>query len=115
MIPIILDLPPSTNKLYVRRSHSIRLSDEGRIFKEYAALMARSQWGSSPLKGDVKVTIKFYGGKTDIDNFLKATFDSLNTICFVDDKQIKELHCYIVNRKDDNPRMEIEIEELPIK
>src|ERR1051326_5593430 len=105
------DLPTSTNKLYVRTRNGMRLSDEARAYKEYAALVARNQWECEPLKGDVAVCYRFYGGKMDIDNGIKVLQDSLNGICWVDDRLIVELHAYVF-RKDTNKHVEVSVQEL---
>ena len=49
----------------------------------------------------------------DLGNRLKIAEDSLKGICFYDDEQIAEIHLY---RKLDreNPRIEIEIKQIPI-
>lgn len=109
---LTFDLPTSTNKLYSRTRHGVRLSDEARAYKEYASLMARNQWDGEPLKGDIKVTYWFHGSKMDFDNPLKLLNDSCNGIIWEDDKQIIEAHIYIVNRKDKDKHVVMEVSEL---
>lgn len=114
---LTFDLPTSTNKLYSRTRRGVRLSDEAKVYKEYAALTAANQWnthygGREPLEGNLSVTFVFWGLKLDIDNTLKISLDSMQGVCFVNDKQVIQLHCYIKNRKDILPRMEVEIKQL---
>lgn len=108
---LTFDLPTSTNKLYSRTRHGVRLSDEARAYKEYASLMARNQWDGEPLKGDISVTYRFYGSKADWDNLCKALGDSMNGIIFCDDSQIVEAHVYMF-RKDKNKHVEVSVTQL---
>ena len=48
--------------------------------------------------------------KPDIDNILKAIFDSLNGICFADDSQIVQV--YAEKLYSEEPFVEVEIDEL---
>ena len=53
-------------------------------------------------------TARNYG---DVDNHLKAIFDGLNQLVFVDDSQI--VKCVVEKFTDkDNPRVEIEIKSV---
>lgn len=108
---LVFDLPTSTNKLYRRVGKKVTLSEEAKIYKEYAGLLARNQWSIDPLKGDIAITYRFYGTNADVDNLLKCLQDSLNGICFLDDKQIIELHAYVF-RKDTNKHVEVSVQEL---
>ena len=74
--------------------------------------------GNKPLSGILKIWIKIYRAANifsrsfgDIDNHQKAIFDALNGICFEDDRQIYRT---VVEKFQDveNPRIEIEIEEV---
>lgn len=103
------DVPTSVNKLYTRTHNGLRLSDAAKAWKQYAVILANQQWEGEPLRGAVTVTYWLYGSRMDFDNGLKLTNDALNGIAWVDDKQITEAHIYIVNRKDNDPHIEIEI------
>ena len=112
MLPIRLsfDLPVSTNQLYRRTRFTVVLSNEAMAYKTYAQVMAKRQYEyNEPLRGELCVTYRFYGSRADFDNNLKLINDAMNGIIYIDDKQIREAHCYVVNRKDPDPRMEIEI------
>jgi Holliday junction resolvase RusA-like endonuclease len=67
-----------------------------------------------PLEGDLYVEIKVYFSKKnhgDLDNYVK-TIDGLNKVAWHDDKQIKEIHAYLVIDKQEEERMEISISPL---
>ena len=51
--------------------------------------------------------------KPDCDNVLKIICDALNTIAYDDDKQIVEME--ISKFYSENPRVEVEIEEIAIE
>lgn len=99
----------------------------GRVYQpkrnsEYRQLVktaARSVMnGREPLTGELsavvklfrkyKSTAKLFG---DVDNFLKQIFDAMNSIVYVDDRQIVRA---VVEKHLDkvNPRAEIQIEEM---
>lgn len=73
--------------------------------------------GQEPLKGEIcaqvklfrkyKPTAKIFG---DVDNFLKNIFDAMNSVVYVDDRQI--VRCVVEKHLDKvNPRAEIQVEE----
>lgn len=110
-IHLSFDLPVSTNRMYANnRGGGVRLTYAARVFKEKTQIAAKQQYPyNEPLKGEICVSIKFFGLRLDIDNALKVTLDSLIGICFEDDKQVMELHCYIVSRTSKRRCMEIEM------
>jgi Holliday junction resolvase RusA-like endonuclease len=66
---------------------------------------------SEPMTGDLFVEIKVYFNKKnhgDLDNYVK-TIDGLNKVAWIDDKQIKEIHAFLVIDKQEEERMEISI------
>ena len=65
----------------------------------YFAIQAMQ--GREPLTGAIKLSADFYKPKPkditnrnygDVDNFLKAVMDALTGICYVDDRQVTEVH-----------------------
>lgn len=106
---IVLDLPPSLNKMYVPAGHRIILSEAARNWKLYAQLMIRSQWKDAPLEGELVVYCYFYGSLLDSDNGLKGLFDAMNNIVYLDDSQIVEFHVYVSRGKKIVRRVEVEI------
>jgi Holliday junction resolvase RusA-like endonuclease len=67
-----------------------------------------------PLDGDLYVEVKVYFSKRnhgDLDNYVK-TLDGLNKVAWHDDKQIKEIHAYLIIDKTEEERMEISISRL---
>ena len=103
------ELPVSVNKMYVRSSTGVILSNEARVWKRIAQIEARNQWGFlPPLEGDVRVEYHFCGSRLDADNGLKLVNDAMNGIVYGDDRQIVQMHVF-VNRKDKNPKLEVEV------
>lgn len=67
-----------------------------------------------PLDGDLYVEVRVYFSKKnhgDLDNYVK-TLDGLNKVAWHDDKQIKEIHAYLIIDKTELERMEISITPL---
>jgi Holliday junction resolvase RusA-like endonuclease len=105
---IIKTAPISVNRLYQGRRF---LTSEGKSIKNKMAWEAKSQWKKEPLKGDIALNVLFYfkdKRMLDIDGGLKALFDCLTGIIWVDDKQITELHAFKEVDKS-NPRVELQI------
>lgn len=108
-----LPYPPSTNNLFFTTKTGLRVpSKEYQEYKKTAALMAIKA-GVRVVLGNVCVTVNVYRKRKagDLDNTLKATFDSLKGIAWADDSQVKKI---IAERFDDpsNPRAEIEVEPM---
>lgn len=59
----------------------------------------------SAKKGD-----KYPSKRPDLDNFIKLVLDAMNSIVFVDDAQVVELHAE--KQYDERPRVEIIVAEL---
>ncbi len=119
--------PPSANRLYAwspktgpyktaeHRKYLGAVSNALRV----AALRNRDV-DSLPFKGRVALTVRLFRPikRGDIDNPLKALFDSLigrpdeeHCGAWVDDSQVCELHLFMGDDKDD-PRVELEIGEF---
>lgn len=109
-IRLSFDLPVSINQMYRRTRFTVVLSNEAMAWKTYAQVMAKRQYEYlEPLQGALGVTCRFIGSKLDIDNGAKLLLDSCNQIIWLDDKQIVELHLYVVNRKDPDPHVEMDV------
>lgn len=112
MITLTLPYPPSANRMWRRQGRHMALSQEARDYKQEVALLALAS-GCEPLEGDIEITLHVYRPRKagDLDNRIKAVWDSLNGIAYHDDKQIISLHAY---RHDDkvNPRVEVTIESV---
>lgn len=104
---------PSSNG--TRRFNPPRYS----AFKQALGLIARQAMnGQAPLTGAVKLRADFYKLKPrlptsrnygDIDNHLKAVLDSLNGICYEDDRLIVDVRATL---NHGNPLVVIELEEV---
>lgn len=89
---VIPAVPPSVNNYWVGTGRTCKVSDRGRDFHDLVAMNVPQLFTTSRLKLDV--TFHFPNNqRRDIDNFLKATIDSLVKcgLC-VDDEQFDELH-----------------------
>ena len=87
----IASTPPSVNHYWVGTGRTCKVSDRGRDFHDLVAMCVPQLFTTSRLKLDV--TFHFPNNqRRDIDNFLKATIDSLVKcgLC-VDDEQFDEL------------------------
>jgi crossover junction endodeoxyribonuclease RusA len=106
---ILLDVPVSLNKLYVRTKRGIAKSDAGKAYTKQSQWKMRAQ-GVEPIEGDCAVVIRVYrkAKRGDLDNYLKLLLDTLEGAAYHNDNQIVELHAY---RYDDrlNPRVEISV------
>lgn len=96
-----LDYPMPVNRMYRQFRGRTIISADGRAWKARAEAMAVQQ-GAKPIAGDVSVSLVIHP-KTkqdgtasrvlcDIDAPLKALFDSLNGVAWMDDKQIRRLN-----------------------
>lgn len=104
---VITGKPISVNALYRGRRF---LTPEGKMTKMVNGAHARRQYKDKPLQGDLSVDVDFYFAnlKMDIDNALKALFDSMTGVLWVDDRQIINLS--VKKRVDKkNPRTEIQV------
>lgn len=110
------DVPVSVNRMYIRRRYGagVTLSDEARVWKEGAALLASSQWcGRAPLDGKLAITYHFFGTKMDWDNGCKLLGDAMNKIVYKDDSQVIQAHVYMHRKEDaDDPHVDVEIQTI---
>lgn len=107
------DTPTSVNKMYARKRYGgVRLSDQAKIWKEYAALMCSQQWEGTPLNGKLCITYRFFGTKMDFDNGLKILNDAMNKVVYLDDSQIVQAHVYMYREEKDDKRVDVEIQTL---
>ena len=82
-----------------------------RLFKEELSFFLKNFYKGMPLDGALEVCIVFSvtkpksakrlypSVKPDLDNFVKAVFDSANLILWEDDSQVVDLHCFKVYGK----------------
>jgi Holliday junction resolvase RusA-like endonuclease len=90
---------PEATKLYEAKLRNAYVEEHGDL---------------EPLQGDLYVEVRVYFSKKnhgDLDNYLKV-LDGLNKVAWIDDKQIKELHGYLIVDKSERERMEISISPL---
>ena len=88
-------------------------------FKDALGLIARQAMnGQAPFKGAVKLRADFYKLKPkrptsrnwgDVDNHLKAVLDSLNGICYEDDRLVVDARATLNHGE---PLIVIELEEI---
>lgn len=120
--------PPSANTLYGVRAIKVRGKWIASPYKsaeheEYVgavhnaarvAALRNRDLDRLPFLAGVRLTVHLYRPikRGDIDNPLKALFDSLNGVAWTDDSQVSELHVYRYDDKAD-PRVDLVIEALP--
>lgn len=111
-INLILPYPPTTNSIWRHYRGATVLSRKYQAYKVEVAYLAGLQQAPK-LCGPLAVTGHVYRPRKigDVDGSIKALLDSLNGICYEDDKQITELHWFRHDDKQD-PRAELTIEEL---
>lgn len=76
------------------------------------AEMKRTGWLTT--EAPIKLVLRVYRKgrrEADLSNILKGIEDALNSLVFVDDEQIVELHC-TKEMRSDNPRVEVEVTAL---
>lgn len=138
MVKLVFDIEPQSQlrprAAYNTRSGHIVVYDPKPTheYKQRLRQLAQSQYTDEALTDALKVDVSFFRPvqkslsaierarrisgehrpviKADIDNYIKAAFDSLNGVVWKDDKQIVDLiaHKYY----SDNPRIEIEVREV---
>lgn len=116
-IEILGDVIPAARPRYsVRRVYQPKRNVEYRQQIQAAARVAMK--GAEPMSGDLCAVVKLYRKYKpaarnfgDVDNHLKAIFDGLNGIVFLDDSQI--CRCTVEKFTDkENPRAVIEVGAL---
>ncbi len=116
MMKIIVEgdvIPLARPKFGGRRCYQPARNVEYRSLVQWTARQAMK--GAEPMTGEICAAVKIYRKYRrtsrrfgDVDNFLKAIFDSLSGIVFKDDAQI--VRCVVEKFTDKkNPRAEIEI------
>lgn len=98
--PISLEIsikPLSINAMYRTFRGRTILSEEGREFKRNMAAQLEKAKSVRKLTGSIRLSAIFSfddNRRRDVDNYAKATLDSLIGVLFDDDSQISELHLY---------------------
>lgn len=95
-----LPLPPSANRYWRHFRGRTVVSAEAKQYKAtVAALMHEHQ--VDPLTGPVCVSITVYRERKagDLDNRIKIVLDAMQGIFYANDKQVRELHCYLADDK----------------
>ena len=75
--------------------------------------LSKSDYGKKGLSksGREKMNMGYCMTHKDLDNIAKIILDSLNQVCFVDDKQVVMLHCY-KRWTTGTPKVEIAIGDI---
>ena len=107
--------PPSVNHLYDFRGRTKFIGEKGKLFFSEVSELAMYWKIQKRISCQIKMDIKVFlpdKRKRDIDNVLKATFDSLQKSNIIeDDRLICQLMIEKVGIDRKKPRLEIEIAE----
>ena len=91
----------------------------GKTYKAFRKAMAEAlaDWNAKPLQGPLRVVIKFSCKKPkkltkswprgDVDNYVKALFDSFNGVVWVDDDQVLQVQAEKIYVHDCDPRIDV--------
>ena len=106
---LTLPYPPSSNRYWRHYRGVTVISDEARAYRT-GVYMISCAAGAVPLDGPVCLTVTVYRPRKsgDLDNRLKVLLDALQGTAYQDDKQVRELHAYLRDDKD-NPRVEVRV------
>lgn len=109
---LTLPMPPSANRYWRNYKGVTVISDEARAYKRDAAEIIKALH-VTPAQGPLAAYLVFYFARrgADLDNRIKVALDSMNGLCYIDDKQVDEIHA---KRRYDSrrPRVEIVIETV---
>lgn len=107
---VTLPYPPSVNRYWRRSKFGMYLSKEARDYKEKVKQLVPEQ---TPTSDRVEAIVKVFRPRRrgDLDNVMKAVFDSLKGLLYVDDSQIYRILAILDDDKV-NPRVEVEINAL---
>lgn len=102
-----LPYPPSSNRYWRKFRNKIVKSDEARNYQQEIGWLARCA-GVECIEDDVAVSLHIYRPirKGDLDNRIKVVLDALQGIAYENDNQVRELHAFLYDDKDD-PRIEV--------
>lgn len=111
-------MPPGLVAINRRYTKGFRLSKSWSAARDELVLLFAQDWIcgeglDGPISGDVSVTIHetWPQDKGDIDSPLKAVLDALqHAEVLVNDKQVKELHVYVLDPGD--ATLKVRVEEL---
>jgi Holliday junction resolvase RusA-like endonuclease len=113
-IVLTLDLPPLGNRAYRNWGGRMVMSPEARLYKANVLESLQSE-NITALDGTISVSMDVYRKRKagDLDGYAKILLDSMQGICYANDKQIVELHA---RRFDDkhHPRVHVTIEQVKL-
>lgn len=118
IVHLTLPFAPSVNHYWRHVGHRVLISERGRDYRERVAeaVLEQRDWPNTlPLLGRLNVVINFHPPtrqRRDLDNFLKAILDSMQSACvYRDDWQIDRLE--IIRREVRKPgRLIVTLEEI---
>jgi Holliday junction resolvase RusA-like endonuclease len=99
-----LKLISKDNEKIFNRAGRFFLSDKYKGFEAEIRYLAKKQYKDNPLEGNLKMTIlACFKDKrhSDCQNLSKGVCDSLEGICYINDRQIKHFECIVL---EDEPR-----------
>lgn len=108
-IVLTLGLPPLGNRYWRMARNQIYQTKEAREYKRAVAAVGLAK-RIAPLAGEVAVSIRVFRARRagDLDGYAKVLLDSLEGVCYENDRQIVEFHAARFDDKS-NPRVEVEV------
>lgn len=118
-VRLVLPLPPSANRYWrsvlTRTGYRVLKSREARAYRDSAEFAAIAQMrGRRTIGRYVAVSGTFYFERDnrDLDNAVKVLLDSLQGVCYADDKAVRRLGPFEWALDRDNPRVEVTVEPI---
>ena len=108
MTRLVLPLPPSANRMWRAVGGKVKVSEEGREYRDKAELALAMQ-RAEKLEGPVGLHIYVYfpNQRGDLDNRIKPLLDVLQGKTFKNDSQV---HHLVVTRYIDKEKPRVEVE-----
>jgi len=119
-IELPLDVLVRDNGKYGVVNGRMILTKDYRQAKNAIHLLAINQWRRTAISGPVRIDAEFFlkpggrtalGRKTDIANYSKILFDSLQGVCYDDDHQIVAFQ-FVRRETDSEPFVRLDIRSL---
>lgn len=114
---LVLPVPPSWNRSYRQGKGRFYTPANILAFRQHVEVIGRNA-RVRKIAREIPVSVSFWWYRKrqagDLDKRLSVTLDALAGVCYCDDAQVTELHCYRVEDKA-NPRLEVEVTPIIVE